>query len=317
MANMRISGLASGMDIDSIVSDMMKIKKMPLDKLKQEKQVMEWQRDDYREMNTLLLNFRSELTQMKLTTKYRTRATTTTDDSKVTATASSAASLSSFSISDVSRLASAETLVNNNSIYKDSSFDPNKSMYEQRVKLDSTGFAWQRTGAVMSKSISVKTGGQTVETGLTDIKADTRGTWSVKVNGVGYNVVTSPTQELKKDDVRIDETGNLTFGKALDADSTVKIDYIADSRTDTVSIPTVGDTLKLNKGAIDAVNSITIKKATDGIVDENATIDLILGAQDNDTKLFSMIDVKDNTKVYGYLNKETGQITLNENVIDR
>ena len=116
---MRISGLASGMDIDSIVSDMMKIKKMPLDKLKQEKQVMEWQRDDYREMNTLLLNFRSELTQMKLTTKYRTRATTTTDDSKVTATASSAASLSSFSISDVSRLASAETLVNNNSIYKD------------------------------------------------------------------------------------------------------------------------------------------------------------------------------------------------------
>ena len=187
-------------------------------------------------------------------------------------------------------------------------------MYEQRVKLDSTGFAWQRTGAVMSKSISVKTGGQTVETGLTDIKADTRGTWSVKVNGVGYNVVTSPTQELKKDDVRIDETGNLTFGKALDADSTVKIDYIADSRTDTVSIPTVGDTLKLNKGAIDAVNSITIKKATDGIVDENATIDLILGAQDNDTKLFSMIDVKDNTKVYGYLNKETGQITLNENV---
>ena len=98
---MRISGLASGMDIDSIVSDMMKIKKMPLDKLKQEKQVMEWQRDDYREMNTSLLNFRSELTQMKLTTKYRTRATTTTDDSKVTATASSAASISSFSISDV------------------------------------------------------------------------------------------------------------------------------------------------------------------------------------------------------------------------
>ena len=101
---MRISGLASGMDIDSIVSDMMKIKKMPLDKLKQEKQVMEWQRDDYREMNTLLLNFRSELTQMKLTTKYRTRTTTTTDDSKVTATASSAASLSSFSISEVSQI---------------------------------------------------------------------------------------------------------------------------------------------------------------------------------------------------------------------
>src|SRR3954447_16949119 len=112
MANMRISGLASGMDIDSIVSDMMKIKKMPLDKLKQEKQIKEWQRDDYRSMNTLLLNFRSELTQMKLSTKYRTRTTTTTDESKVIATASSAASLASFSISKVEQLATAATKVN-------------------------------------------------------------------------------------------------------------------------------------------------------------------------------------------------------------
>src|SRR4051812_20889711 len=113
MANMRISGLASGMDIDSIVSDMMKIKRMPLDKLKQQKQTMEWQRDDYRAMNTLLLDFRSELTQMKLTTKYRTRMTSTTDESKVTATASSAASMSSYSISNVTHLASAETRVVN------------------------------------------------------------------------------------------------------------------------------------------------------------------------------------------------------------
>ena len=116
MAGLRISGLASGMDIDSIVSDMMKAKRIPLDKLKQQKQTMEWQRDDYRSMNTLLLNFRSELTKMKLSTNYRTRTTTTTDDSKVTATASSAASLASYSISKVEQLATAATKVNGGKI---------------------------------------------------------------------------------------------------------------------------------------------------------------------------------------------------------
>ena len=54
VSTMRISGLASGMDIDKLVSDLMKAERMPLDKLKQKKQILEWQRDDYRSMNTLL-----------------------------------------------------------------------------------------------------------------------------------------------------------------------------------------------------------------------------------------------------------------------
>lgn len=53
-STMRIGGLASGMDIDKIVGDLMKAERMPLDKLTQKKQYLEWQRDDYREMNTLL-----------------------------------------------------------------------------------------------------------------------------------------------------------------------------------------------------------------------------------------------------------------------
>jgi flagellar hook-associated protein 2 len=51
----RIGGLASGMDIDQLVSDLMKAERMPLDKINQKKQYTEWQRDDYRSMNTKLL----------------------------------------------------------------------------------------------------------------------------------------------------------------------------------------------------------------------------------------------------------------------
>ncbi|USK69960.1 flagellar filament capping protein FliD [Peribacillus asahii] len=54
---MRISGLASGMDIDEIVSQMMTAQRIPLDKIYQKKTYTEWQRDDYRTMNTALDEF--------------------------------------------------------------------------------------------------------------------------------------------------------------------------------------------------------------------------------------------------------------------
>ena len=60
MAGLRIGGLASGMDIDGIVSQLMTAERMPLDKIEQKKIYTEWQRDDYRTMNTAL----SELDNM-------------------------------------------------------------------------------------------------------------------------------------------------------------------------------------------------------------------------------------------------------------
>lgn len=51
----RISGLASGMDIDELVSSMMQAARVPLDTLEQKKQYAEWQRDDYRDINKSLL----------------------------------------------------------------------------------------------------------------------------------------------------------------------------------------------------------------------------------------------------------------------
>ena len=109
---MRIGGLASGMDTESIVSQMMKAKRIPLDKLKQQKQTLEWKRDDYRAMNTMLLDFRLELTQHKLTSKYRARQATSSDETKVTATATSAATQASYTLNNVTQLASAATKVN-------------------------------------------------------------------------------------------------------------------------------------------------------------------------------------------------------------
>jgi flagellar hook-associated protein 2 len=42
---MRITGFTSGLDIDTLVKDLMKAKRAPLDKLTQQKTTLEWQRD--------------------------------------------------------------------------------------------------------------------------------------------------------------------------------------------------------------------------------------------------------------------------------
>ncbi|KAF0996441.1 flagellar hook-associated protein 2 [Geobacillus sp. TFV-3] len=93
MANtLRISGLASGMDIDKIVSDLMKVERAPLDKLKQKKQLLEWQRDDYRSMNTLLQGLDDYLfSNVTLQSGMMKKTVSSSNEGVITATAGSSA----------------------------------------------------------------------------------------------------------------------------------------------------------------------------------------------------------------------------------
>ncbi|MBO1511730.1 flagellar hook-associated protein 2 [Metabacillus bambusae] len=112
MATMRIGGLASGMDIDSLVTDLMKAERIPLDKLTQKKQTLEWQRDNYRDMNKLL----SELDDMLFTNKdsigrestFLSKTVTSSNEALVSAKAINAQTNITSTI-DVVSLASAQT----------------------------------------------------------------------------------------------------------------------------------------------------------------------------------------------------------------
>ncbi|MBU5355386.1 flagellar filament capping protein FliD [Paenibacillus barcinonensis] len=57
MTSTRISGFASGLDIDAIVKKFMTAEKVPLDKLSQKKQLLEWKRENYRETSTKFITF--------------------------------------------------------------------------------------------------------------------------------------------------------------------------------------------------------------------------------------------------------------------
>lgn len=129
--NMRIGGLASGMDIDQIVGDLMKAERMPLDKLQQDKTLMEWQRDSFRDVNKLLLELDEKILDMKLEKTYTSKSTTSTNPLAVTANAAASSTNGTYSI-EVSDLATASINVSDNSIVATGeTLDPNKSFAEQ------------------------------------------------------------------------------------------------------------------------------------------------------------------------------------------
>ncbi|MFP7202356.1 flagellar filament capping protein FliD [Lysinibacillus halotolerans] len=101
----RVGGLASGMDIDSIVEKLMSAEKAPLNKLYQQQQKYEWQRDAYREINTALSSFDDFLfDNYRLSSNFYKKTVTSSNSSYVTATASSSAT-GTISIDGVSQLA--------------------------------------------------------------------------------------------------------------------------------------------------------------------------------------------------------------------
>lgn len=108
MNRLRFGGLASGLDTDSIVNDLMKIEQMKVDKLKQERQVLEWRKDDYRSTSNLLRGFYDEYfdilysnINMTSANTYNTLKVQSSNDKYLTATASAGAYPANKTITEI------------------------------------------------------------------------------------------------------------------------------------------------------------------------------------------------------------------------
>lgn len=104
---MRVGGLASGMDIDSIVEKLMQAEKAPLNKLYQNKQKYEWQRDAYRDVNTKLKAFDDFLFKDMTLQKDFYKKSVVSTNSAVSATPTTANTGATLSIDSVDQLATA------------------------------------------------------------------------------------------------------------------------------------------------------------------------------------------------------------------
>lgn len=103
---MRIGGLASGMDIDELVKKLMTAEKSPLNKLLQNKQRYEWQRDAYRDVNKKLKTFDTYIADNFVIKNLNSKTASSSNSNLVSAVATSNAA-GTISIEGVSQLAEA------------------------------------------------------------------------------------------------------------------------------------------------------------------------------------------------------------------
>jgi flagellar hook-associated protein 2 len=122
MAVTRITGTYSGFDTDKIISDLMKVERLKVDKVFKQKELLEWKRDSYREISSSLMAFSAEFFDiLKPATNFRSSSAfakfniQSSNSSAVTATAGASAIKKTHSIT-VSALASAAKITGKSNI---------------------------------------------------------------------------------------------------------------------------------------------------------------------------------------------------------
>lgn len=104
----RLSGLVSNMDTESIVKELMSAQRLKSTKIENKKTKTEWKQDIWKELNTKLYSFYTgSLSKMKMQGTFSTKTATSSDTSKVTVTAGNSATEGTHQIK-VSQLASAQ-----------------------------------------------------------------------------------------------------------------------------------------------------------------------------------------------------------------
>lgn len=105
----RISGLASGMDTESMVKKMVDAQRMSsVDPLAKSKQLLEWKREDYRSINTKLMALRTAAFDVKMKTTFMAKSVESSDSTVLTATSRAEALAGNYSIT-VSQMAKGVT----------------------------------------------------------------------------------------------------------------------------------------------------------------------------------------------------------------
>lgn len=154
---MRVTGIASGMDIESIVTQMMTSRKAPLTKLVQKKQILEWQREDYRTMNSQLLDFRNyKLFEFKKDSTFSAKQASVTGADDVISVKPSTSAVNGPIYVQVKSLATAASAVSDLSTELPSGYVPGTSLNTYFEDLEAEG----ETG---SKKVAIKINDSTLE----------------------------------------------------------------------------------------------------------------------------------------------------------
>jgi len=195
----RITGLASGLETESIVESLMKQYQMKVDKQNQKTTKLEWTAEAYREINTLIRNFRQDYlsvlssTNMMSSTAYSNfKVNMLTANSAVNVSVASTAVAGEYTIESIVQLATAAAIESKNAFVGET-FDSETKLSELQLQhmlqfetvVDENG----ESRNVISFSINGKT--------FTFGEDDTIGSVMKQVNNAGLGV-TMRYSSLKK-----------------------------------------------------------------------------------------------------------------------
>ncbi|MDK2807594.1 MAG: flagellar hook-associated protein 2 [Clostridiales bacterium] len=106
----KLSGMVSNMDTDSIVKELMSAQSMKKTKVENKKTELNWTQEIWKSLNTKLLSFyKGTLSKARTQGSYNTKKASSSDETIVSATASNSAAKGAHSL-EVSQLASAQFL---------------------------------------------------------------------------------------------------------------------------------------------------------------------------------------------------------------
>ncbi|WDH75183.1 flagellar filament capping protein FliD [Exiguobacterium marinum] len=130
----RFGGLASGIDTDTIIKQLMQAERAPVDKLEQKKQTTEWKRDAYREINRSLMTLRNSAVDLMFSRNFYAKTSSSSDESRVSVVASPSSGNAGLEVQSVENLATSAShivelrdkhnaLVTRDTAVKDLNFD--------------------------------------------------------------------------------------------------------------------------------------------------------------------------------------------------
>ena len=156
----RMSGMISGMDTESIVKSLMETQQAKKTKIESKKQKLEWKQEIWSGLNTKMYSFYKDYVgKLRFQSNYQTKKATSSDSTKVTVSANSSATKGTYRV-NVKRLAAAQYVTS----AKISSYETTNDQGEKvtnkvtsSTKLSDLGMTADGT-----KQIQIKTADRTV-----------------------------------------------------------------------------------------------------------------------------------------------------------
>lgn len=258
----RISGLASGIDTDSIISKLMKAERVPLDQLEQKKQILEWQQETYRGLNVSLDSLRTSLSSLRLQSTFRAKTAVSSAETVATVTAGANANEGTYTIK-VNHLATGISKASAAKLAEETDADGKKiSLYNQFSEFSARGYSSDSTitATINDTTLSFDLGSDTIDTVIS------------KINGAGLGVTATYDTGLNRFFLTSDSTGS-------DAELTVTGDeanfFSSSSQSSILGLSIEADaTYTGTNASVDMGDAVGLESSTNSIVINGMTFSL-------------------------------------------